>query len=135
MARRENSQFNELKIRDNLNGGDVLTLYYRMPTPSERQRYQNHSLQRKRNRVEFNQAQARLDGALTIVTGFKDGDFERLVDGTYQPFSSREGAADYYPEWKSWLAEHADDLLMLLAVQVYEVSVQIVDVEEDIEGK
>ena len=134
MARRESRQHNELKLRDNLSGSDI-TLYYRMPTTSERQRYQNKSLQRHRNRVEFNQAQARLEAGLTIITGFKEGDFERLVDSGYQPFSCREGAANYYPEWRNWLAEHADDLLMLLAAQVFDVSAHVSDGEDEIEGK
>lgn len=134
MARRESSQHNELKIRDNLSGSDI-TLYYRMPTTSERQRYQNQSLQRRRNRVEFNQAQARLEAGLAIITGFREGDFERVVGQGYQAFSWREGADNYFPEWKNWLAEHAGDLLMLLAAQVFDVSAHISEGEDEIEGK
>ena len=136
MARRECDQQNELKIRDNISGSDI-TLNFRMPTTRERQDYQNKALQRKRNKIVENQAEARLEAGLKIITGFKEGDFERKVNGEYQAFTWREGAENYYPDWKAWLGQHAADLVILLAAHVFDVSAFVDRSGEDeaVEGK
>jgi len=139
MARRESGEINELKIYDNLSDSEI-TLYYRMPTTRERQDYQNKSMQRKGNKVEFNQAAARLESGMTILVGFKEGGFERKVEEKYVPFTWKEGSENYYPEWKTWLMKNAADLIMLLAAQVFDVSAIIAKgeegkEEESIEGK
>lgn len=136
MARRECSEQNELKIHDNLSDSDI-TLLYRMPTTRERQGYQNMVLQRKGKKVEINQSAARLEFGLKILSGFKEGDFERNVDGRNVAFTWREGAENYYPDWKEWIGKHAGDLVMLLAAHVYDASAYIAEEEEgeDIEGK
>ena len=142
MARRESDEQNELKIHDNISDSDI-TLKYRMPTTRERQDYQNMVLGRKRNKITYNQAAARLEFGLKILQGFGDGDFERKVDGRFVAFSWREGSENFYPEWKQWIAAHAGDLVMLLAAHVYDVSAVITEADdaesdrdgEDIEGK
>lgn len=144
MARRESDKQNELKIHDNLSDSDI-TLLFRMPTTKERQNYQNMVLGRKRNKINYNQAAARLEFGLKILTGFNEGDFERKIGDRHVPFSYQEGTENYYPEWREWIGKHASDLVMLLAAHVYDVSAVINEADdmddsddeasEDIEGK
>lgn len=133
MPRREAPQDNTLTIQDQLSDSEI-KLSYRMPTTKERQGFQNLAVQRRRNKVEMNQAEARLTYGMKILTGVRDGDFERLQDGAYVPLSSREGSDHYYPEWKSWMGEHAADLVMLLGAHVFEQSAMITAGDEDQEG-
>lgn len=133
MARRETRQNNELKIHDNLSDSDI-TLKYRMPTTKERQQYQNLSLQRHRNKVDMNTAAARLKFGMAILVDIADGDFERLDHDNYVPISSNQGSEHYYPEWRAWVEEHASDLIMLLAAQVFDASAVVISGDE-IEGK
>lgn len=140
MARREADERNEIKIHDNLSDSEIV-LYYRFPTTTERQKYHNSSVVRKKNKVEMNTAQARLTSGLDILTGFKIGAFERKVDGRYVAFSAVDGEPDYYPEWKQWVEKNAADLVMLLAARVFDAPSCLSDVDaeseegEDIEGK
>jgi len=138
MARRESGNKNELKIHDNISDSDVV-LFYRMPSTSERQGYQNMVIQRKRNKVDFNQAEARLKYGLKVLTGFVHGSFERNIDGNYVAFTWEEGCENYLPEWKSWIENNAGDLVMLLAGHVFDSPAVITDKDkedgEDIEGK
>jgi len=138
MARRECDDFNELTIRDNISDSDV-TLFYRMPSTKERQEYQNATIRRHGNKVEFNHAAARLKSGLAVLTGFKVGSFERLVDGKYVAFTWADGQPDFYPEWKEWIRKNASDLVMLMAARVFDASATIPGAEEpnedDIEEK
>jgi len=141
MARREADEKNELKIRDNLSDSDI-TLFYRMPTTKERQEYQNATIKRQKNKIEFNHAAARLTAGLNILTGFSDDSFERKVDGRYVPISCIEGDANYYPAWREWVKVNASDLVMLMAARVFDGSATITtedekdeSPDEDIEGK
>jgi hypothetical protein len=141
MARRESDDRNEIKIHDNLSNSDVV-LYDRMPTTTERQNYHNASVVRKNNKVELRTAQARQDAGMKILTGFKTGSFERKVEGEYEEFSSVEGAANYFPEWRKWIEKNAADLVMLLAARVFDAPSALADGDqeeedegEEIEGK
>jgi len=133
MARREAKQNNELRIHDNLSDSDI-TLFYRMPTTKERQAYANLSVQRKGNKVEFNQATSRITYGLQILSGIKDGDFERLEGDKYLPISSSEGSTNFLPEWKKFVEDNGSDLVMLLAAHVFDGSASILG-GEDAEGK
>ena len=88
-----------------------------------------------------NTASARLSAGLGILTGFKEGSFERKVDGEYVAFSAINGEPNYYPEWKTWVEANAADLVMLLAARVFDAPSSITEKEdedeegEDIEGK
>jgi hypothetical protein len=140
MARREADDRNELKIHDNLSDSEII-LYYRLPTTTERQKYQNASIVRKKNKVEMNTAGARLTAGMGILTGFQVGAFERKFDGQYVAFSAVEGEANYYPEWKQWIEKNAADLVMLLAARVFDAPSTIATTDqeeeegEDIAGK
>jgi len=140
MARRDCDDRNELKIRDNLSGSDI-TLYYRMPTTSEKQAYHNACVKRVKNKVESNHAAARLNAGMVIITGFSGDSFERKVDGRYVPMSAIESDGNYFPEWRDWVRQNAADLVMLLAARVYDTSASIPNEEDegedegDLEGK
>jgi len=133
MARRESDDRNELKIHDNLSNSDVV-LYYRMPTTTERQQYHNSSVVRKNNKIEMRTAQARLESGMKILTGFRVGDFERKVDGEYVAFSPVDGDENYFPDWRKWLEDNADDIVMLLAARVFDAPTSLPE-EEEAEGK
>ena len=138
MARRECDDFNELTIRDNISASDV-TLFYRMPTTKERQEYQNATIRRQGNKIEFNHAAARLKAGMNVLTGFKVGSFERKVDDKYIAFDWKEGNQDYYPEWREWIKKNASDLVMLMAARVFDTSATIAGADdeeaEDVEEK
>jgi len=120
---------NELKIHDNVSDSDIV-LFYRTPTTSERQGYQNMALQRKGKKVNFNQAEARMTYGLKILTGFREGDFVRDVLGAAAPYSSDRNSQNYLEEWKKELEAGASDLIMLLAAHVFDASAEIVDAED-----
>lgn len=129
MARREAVERNELKINDNISG-TIITLYHKMPTTEERQRYQNMAVQRLKNKVKFQQTEARLKFGLEILVGFKEGDFERKVDGKDVPMASEPGSANYYEDWKPWVQANAADLVMLMAAHVFDSPAEIDDGED-----
>lgn len=124
---------NELRLRDNMSGSEIV-LYYRTPTTGERNGYQNMAIQRRRNKVVMNQANARLEYGLKILTGFRSGDFVRNVGGKAVGFSSNPAADDYLPSWKDELKQGADDLIMLLAAHVFDGSAEIDMPEDDDDG-
>lgn len=130
MARRESNKRNELKINDNISGS-IITLYFRMPTPSERQGYSNMAVQRQGRKIKFLQSEARLKYGMAIISGFGDGDFERTVDGAYLPMSCEPGSDGYFEGWRDWVQENADDLVMLLAAHVYDSPAEIADDDEN----
>ncbi len=132
MARREAEQRNELKINDNISGSE-LSLYFRMPTPSERQGYSNMAVQRRGRKVKFLQSEARLKYGMKILTGFKDGDFERKEGDSYLPMASEPGHENYFEGWRDWVQHNADDLVMLLASHVFDMPAEIDD-SEDVAG-
>lgn len=139
MARREAQAENTLILQDQLSDSEI-KLTYLMPTTKERQGFQNLAVQRKRNKVVMNQAEARLTYGLKILTGIREGDFERLQDGNYVPISSDQQSTNYYADWKQWMSDNAADLVMLLGAHVFEQSATITDGddeddEEGVEGK
>lgn len=130
MPRRIGEEVNALEIHDNISNSDIV-LHYRNPTTAERSGYANECIMRKRNRVEYRQAEARLKYGLKILTGFRAGDFERKPDGKWVPMSSEEGADNYFADWKEHLKKHAADLIMLLAAHVFDGSAEINDPDDD----
>jgi len=136
MARNTSKSLNnELKIHDNMSDSDIV-LFYRTPETSERQAYQNLALQRKGKNIKFNQAEARLVHGLKILTGFREGDFTRDVNGEKNvPYSSDKSSPHYLETWKEEVEAGAADLVMLLAAHVFDASAEINAGEEEIEGK
>ncbi len=134
MARREASDRNEVEIHDNISNTDIL-FYYRTPTTSEIEGFSNLSIQRKGKKVRFQQPKARLKYGLHILTGIREGDFERRdADGKYIALSSDKESPNYYPEWKGWLRKNAADLVMLLGMHVFDISGEIEEPEDRLDA-
>ncbi|MFW5490432.1 MAG: hypothetical protein ACNI3A_18745 [Desulfovibrio sp.] len=132
MARRlGNAEQHELILNDNLSDS-TMTLYYRMPTTRERLGYDNsRTVRDKKGRVENKTPETRQKYGQLILTGFKDGDFERYENGKWKPMSSNPSSPIYCPDWKDYLADHAGDVIETLAVQVFDLSVGLGEKEED----
>ncbi|MCK9254088.1 MAG: hypothetical protein M0P55_15165 [Clostridiales bacterium] len=121
---------NELKIHDNISSSAIV-LYHRTPTTQERQAYSNMSVQRKGRKIKFNTAAARLKFGLKILTGFREGDFVRIVDGKQVPFSADPTSSNYLKTWKEEVEAGAADLVMLLAAHVFDGSAEIDEEQDD----
>lgn len=130
MARVLGTTRNSLTLFDNISNSEII-LYYRNPTTAERNGYANMAMQRKRNKIKFNQAKARLTYGLAILLGFREGDFVRSEGGREVTFSSDKESPHYKPDWKEELEKGAADLVMLLAAHVFDVSAEIQDEEEE----
>lgn len=130
MPRNLGDELNELKITDNLSGGDIV-LYYRTPTSEEQIAYTNQLVQRIRNKVVNRTGETRMKYGAKILEGFRDGDFIAPVNGQSVPISSKEGYPNYYPGWKELVTKKAPDLIEVLAMRVFEASAQVQDDEPD----
>jgi len=130
MARREAEERNEITLHDNLSGTEI-KYFYRTPTTKEREGFNNLAVQRKGRKVKIKRAEAQLKYGLRILTGIREGDFERKVDGKYIPISSDPDSKNYYPDWKDWQRQHAADLVMLLGAFVFEGSAEIEEPDDD----
>lgn len=123
MPRKLSDDLNVLKIRDNISNSEI-ELYYRMPTTKEAIRYTNSVIRRERNKLVSRMGETRQKYGGGILMGIRDGDFEKKVDGGYVPISSEAGSEHYDPEWKAHILTHAPDLIEMLAVHVFEASVE-----------
>lgn len=124
MPRRLSDEVNELRIKDNISGSEIV-FSYRMPTTSERAAYANESYRRKGSKIENRVVEARQKFGKKILVGVRDGDFEvKLEDGTYAPLSSTPGP-HYQADWKDTVARHAGELLELLAARVFDGSASL----------
>lgn len=139
MARRQTTK-NLIKMLDPVSGTE-LGIYYRLPTTEERQAFLNDAGKRIGEEYVDNSAEARYEGGLKVLTGVRDGDFEReidkkefdslatefaelnveIVDGTmYLPISSNPESHLYFEGWKAWMETHCADLIYVLGVRVFE---------------
>lgn len=107
-----------------------ITLYYRLPTPEERIKYTNSGITRRGNKMEPRLGETRVNYGLLILTGFKDGDFEKAPR---QPIASDQESPNYDPGWKSLVKQYAADVLEMLAVHVFEASL-VSDLPDDNNG-
>lgn len=133
MARRETVNKNELIIQDNISGSE-LAIYYRQPTTKERQTYINKRTVVKGKKLVDNSVQVRVDFGKKILTGLRDGDFERLVDDDYKPISTEKNSQNYYEDWPEWMETHCDDVLTALAIRVFEAPVSVGSSVSDNDG-
>ena len=131
MARRETIESNLLVMRDNLSDS-MLGVYYRQPATSERQDYINKRSVRQGKRFVDNSAACRVKFAKKIITGLRDGDFERPDEhGGWRGISSNPQSPDYLENWQDWMEANAADVLTALAVRVFEAPVIAVGVNPD----
>ncbi len=106
---------NKLTIEDGMSGGSI-ELSYRTPTTKERVGYQAESFRREGNKIRSNLSQTRLKYGLEILTGIRDGDF--TLNG--EPLSSDKESPGYRTAWKEIVAAAAADIVMALAMTVFE---------------
>ncbi len=123
MARRESNKKNLLLMQDNLSNS-TLGLYYRTPTTKERQAYINRRSVREGKKFRDNSAANRVEFGARILTGLREGDFERAVGvDEFKPFSSDEKSTAYFPDWREWMQDNCSDVLTMLSIRVFELSV------------
>ena len=132
MARREAKEHNEILIQDHLSGSE-LGLYYRMPTTAERQSYINRQKVRMDGKWVDNSVSNRVAHASSILTGLREGDFERKDGDLYIPISTDTQSEYYHPEWRQWMEDNCSDILTMVAVRVFEMPVTLA-VKADKEG-
>lgn len=125
MARRLGGK-NTMIVQDNISSSE-LHLCYRMPSPEEIVAYRNGSSKRVRNALVNTTGENRLEHGKKIMTGFRDGDFEKKVGGEWVPISSDPQAKNYDPDWKKIVADQAADLIELLAVHVFDAGSQVIN--------
>lgn len=114
---------NSLSISDTISGSDI-KLFYRMPTTEERVRYQSGLFTRKGKKPGVN-VELRLYMGLKILSGFEEA---ALVNGKYvggfgyggKPIASDQASANYRADWKDLLKETAADIILALAISVFE---------------
>lgn len=123
MARRLGAQCS-LKLEDNISGSTV-TLFYALPTNTQRLGYQNASVERKGGRIINHTIEARQKYGLEILSGVKAGGLEVQEDGEWVPLITEKGQDGYREDWKDIVLEQASDLVELLAAQVFDVSARI----------
>jgi hypothetical protein len=98
--------------------GDWINLYYRSPRTEEMISYFSGL---DKEKYEEQIVQRRIEYALKIVEGFKDGSFEKENgDGGFIAFSSNPGSPGFDPEWKDLLVKGAGDILSLFAFEIFE---------------
>jgi hypothetical protein len=127
MPRQLNNEPCEVTFFDRLSNSKI-TLFYRMPTTEERIKYSNEQIIRKDGKVKNNTGEARIKYGLAILTGFKDGDFEK-AEG--QPLSSDPKSSHYDPAWKTIIKQYASDIVSLLAVHAFDASVVAQNTDTD----
>lgn len=130
MPRVLGEEINSVKFSDNLSGSE-LEVYYRQPTTEERAAYSNESVQRKRNKVLFRAVQARQKFGLKILTGIREGDFLIKKEGKTMPIASDPASPNFDPNWKTLIMTHAADVVELLALHVFDASVETLDETQD----
>ncbi|MDA3834419.1 MAG: hypothetical protein PF495_13625, partial [Spirochaetales bacterium] len=97
--------------------------HYRRPCSCERHSFLNDRARREGDAYVDNSVGARLEAGKAIITGVRDGDFERRVGDGYLGISTDPESGVYYPVWMEWMADNAADLLLVLAVRVFESSI------------
>lgn len=127
MPRILSDDLNELRIRDNISGSDIV-FYYRMPTTAERAAYSNESFRRQGRKVKVGIGETRQKYGLKILAGFREGDFE-LAD--HYKMSSDPASEFYNADWKEHIAKHAGDLVELLAIRVFDMPASVAAPDED----
>jgi hypothetical protein len=132
MARRLGDELNEMRFQDNLSGSEIVLLY-RMPTTKERIAYTNESFQRKGKALVNRSVETRFKYGMTILGGFREGDFEIKQGREYQPIASDPASDNFFPGWKEHIKKYASDLVEHLAIRVFDIPVQVPEEQEEVE--
>jgi hypothetical protein len=109
------SKHNVQNISDTIGGG-IVQLHYRLPTTEERFGFAKACLVQDGDDVKYDSLPARLEYGLKVLTGFRHGDLQ----ADDKLFSSDPEHEDYREDWKKLLEETSADLIMALAMGVFE---------------
>ncbi len=113
-------------------GGDEVGCYYRQPTTQEMHKYQQESVQRKRNTVILRHSEAQLKFGKAVFTGIREGDCGAPnASGEIVPISSDPKSPDYREDWKELLEKYAPNVIMALGAYVFG-GTEALDGEEDV---
>jgi hypothetical protein len=126
MGRILNDKPCEVTFLDRISDSKI-TLTYRMPTTDERVAYANSLVTRRGTKVESGMGEARLKYGAKILLGFKDGSFETDKG----PLSCDQNSPNYDPAWKTFISKYAQDIIIMLAVHVFEASVVTSEPDDD----
>lgn len=125
MPLRISDDVKELTIFHKPSNSDIV-LFYRMPTTSEMNDYQNEIVSKKRNKVVFgNMVDIRMKYGQMIMEGVRQGDIEIKVNGEYLPLVTNPGHAQYNPDWKNIIVSKAPELIMALAQFAFEAVIEV----------
>lgn len=127
---------NEMTIADSISG-DEITLYFRTPSNSERQRYFADLWGRDGDNIKDNSQEARLNYGAEILMGIEDDEFGfKDADEKIKPFSSDpENKKNYRADWKELIKEHAPELVEFLALRVFEGLRQVPKAVKELRSK
>lgn len=117
MARKGTRQF-EARLHDALSDSEIV-LYYNLPTTRDRVEFENNLVKRNKGEIESDLVEEQIELGLRLITGFREGDFEREVDGEWVPLSSDSRSEHYVADWKGWLRDYAGDLLESFVIHVF----------------
>lgn len=126
MARRLHSGNNEMELTDNLSKSRIV-LNYRLPTTKERVKYTADCIQRQGTKIIDKTTEVRIRDGKKILTSIREGDFEiPSPDGRdFVPLASDADSKNYKSNWKDLVEECGSDILEFLAIQVFDIPVQI----------
>jgi len=120
----------EVTFQDRISRSKI-TVRYRLPTEEERMQYSNSLVKRVKGRIESNVGPARLKAGASIILGFADGAFSTDKG----PLSSDPASPHYDPDWKTFVRKYAPDVLVMLALHAFEISLVLDEpASEDEEG-
>ncbi|HQP30841.1 MAG TPA: hypothetical protein PLB81_05895 [Deltaproteobacteria bacterium] len=110
---------------DKISGGTI-KFFYARPGTEQRVAYQGALAS-----TDAKLSEVRIEHALGILTGIRDGDFTVPAspepDAPSLPVSSDPESADYRENWKDLLQVYASDLLEILAIHAFEPYVRAVE--------
>lgn len=110
---------------DKISGGTI-KFFYTRPGTAQRVAYQGALAS-----PDAQLSEVRIEHALGILTGIRDGDFTAPAshdpDAPSLPISSDPDSPDYRADWRTLVKEHASDLLEILAIHVFEPYVRAVE--------
>ena len=125
MARELKNKTAGVTFSDSITGGQI-KFFYRIPSASEIQEYDSMRIRREKNQSFDNTSTARIQMAMKILTGIRDGDFT----AEDKPISSNPKSENYHENWKELVLDAAPDLLLLLGAFVFDhVPISVDDVE------
>lgn len=110
---------NKITIDDGVTG-ETVTLFYRMPTTSERIAFESRSYHREGDTLIDESPAAKVEGALRIITGWDPPGYFTF-DG--EPISWDPADPRYREDWKELLDETAGDILQALGAVVFQGTV------------